>query len=702
MFFVILFKGVIMETSTLRPVIKVLEDKCVNCHRCIMVCPAKMCNNGSENIVDHHPDLCIGCGECISACTHGARIGIDDFDEFMADLKNGKNIIAIVAPAVAASFDYLRMNGLLKSLGVKAVFDVSFGAELTVKSYINYMKKKNPPVVIAQPCPTLVSFIEMYRPELIPYLAPADSPMMHIMKMIRRFYPQYKDNRIAAISPCFSKKREFDAVGIGDYNVTFTSIQHYLEDSGLSIDKYPLVDYDNPPAERAVLFSSPGGLMRTAQRYDKDINSHTRKIEGSPEVYHYFAYLSDSIEKGNAPVYQLIDCLNCAMGCNGGPGTGNRGKHLDDVEYLVERRHLEMRKKYQPNTIWKKLFARNRLEKLLDSYWEEGLYNRSYTDRSAIFKKMVKAPSQQEIGAVFIKMHKREKQDILNCGACGYKSCEQMVVAIINGLNKPENCRHYVEIEKNIKIESETKEMLSRVYDHTLEEMRKSITGLESLSGQIGKTADYVLNSSQEIERMVDNTRSIYTTLEHNAETVLELNASSAEGKNRLHKIGELITEVSEQSNTLIAASATIGDIADETNILGMNAAIEAAHAGDTIGKGFAVVAGEIRKLADTSGHQAQEISNELKKVKELIATSKESSDRAQEQFDRMAALIGTVKTEEIRIKEAMDVQNSGGSQVLDSLNEINTLIANIKNASAALLASGEAVIQDINSLKSM
>ncbi|MDR1251014.1 MAG: methyl-accepting chemotaxis protein [Treponema sp.] len=691
-----------METSTLRPVIKVLEDKCVNCHRCIMVCPAKMCNNGSGNIVDHHPDLCIGCGECISACTHGARVGIDDFDDFMADLKKDKNIIAIVAPAVAASFDYLRMNGFLKSLGVKAVFDVSFGAELTVKSYLSYMKKKNPPVVIAQPCPTLVSFIEMYRPELIPYLAPADSPMMHIMKMIRRFYPQYKNDRIAAISPCFSKKREFDAAGIGDYNVTFTSIQQYLEDSGGSIDKYPVVDYDNPPAERAVLFSSPGGLMRTAQRYDKDITSHTRKIEGSPEVYHYFAYLSESIEKGNAPVYQLIDCLNCAMGCNGGPGTGNRGKHLDDVEYLVERRHLEMRKKYQPNTIWKKLFARNRLEKLLDSYWEEGLYDRSYTDRSAIFKKMVKAPSRKEIDAVFIKMHKKEKEDILNCGACGYKSCEQMVVAIINGLNKPENCRHYVEIERNIKIESETKETLSQVYDHTLEEMRKSITGLESLSGQIGKTADYVLNSSQAIERMVDNTRSIYTTLEHNAETVLELNASSAEGKNRLHKIGELITEVSEQSNTLIAASATIGDIADETNILGMNAAIEAAHAGDTIGKGFAVVAGEIRKLADTSGHQAQEISNELKKVKELIATSKESSDRAQEQFDRMAALIGTVKTEEIRIKEAMDVQNSGGSQVLDSLNEINTLIANIKNASAALLSSGEAVIRDINSLKSM
>jgi ferredoxin len=92
-----------METKTLRPVIQVLEDKCINCHRCIMVCPVKMCNNGAGNIVDHHSDLCIGCGECISGCPHHARIGLDDFTSFMEDLKNGTGIIAIVAPAAAAT-----------------------------------------------------------------------------------------------------------------------------------------------------------------------------------------------------------------------------------------------------------------------------------------------------------------------------------------------------------------------------------------------------------------------------------------------------------------------------------------------------------------------------------------------------------------------------------------------------------------------
>jgi methyl-accepting chemotaxis protein len=352
--------------------------------------------------------------------------------------------------------------------------------------------------------------------------------------------------------------------------------------------------------------------------------------------------------------------------------------------------------------LWKKIFARNKLEKTLNAYWEEDLYRRSYTDRSEIFRKMVISPSNEEIEGIFKRMHKVSKADLLNCGACGYKSCEQMAVAIINGLNKPGNCRHFVEIEKNILIEEETREKLNKVYDHTLEEMHKSIDGLDALSNRISETANYVLSSSSAIEQMVENISAIHTNLENNAAAVLKLNESSAEGKSRLHKIGELIADVSAQSDALIEDCTVIGDIADQTSILGMNAAIEAAHAGEAVGKGFAVVAGEIRKLADNSGRHAVEISDSLKKIKGLILTSRDSSMQAQEQFDAMASLIDAVKNEEIHIKDAMDAQNSGGSQVLESLNEINSLISSIREAAAALLASGQTVIEDINSLKAV
>jgi iron only hydrogenase large subunit-like protein len=693
-----------MEKKTLRPIIKVVKEKCVNCHRCIMVCPVKMCNNGSGDIIDHHPELCIGCGECISACTHGARIGIDDFELFMENLHKGTPMVAIVAPAVAASFDgaYLKVNGFLKSLGIQAVFDVSFGAELTIKSYLAYMKAANPPLLIANPCATLVFFIEMYRPELIPYLVPVDSPMGHTMKMIKRFYPQYKQHRIAVISPCYSKRREFDAVGMGDYNVSFRSIQQYLVDSRKTISAYPEVEYDSPPAERGVLFSSPGGLMRTLQRYDSEVTDYTRKIESPHEVYRYLAYLVNTIKQGNAPVYKLIDCLSCSMGCNGGPATLNRSKHFDDVECFTERRNKEMRKQYQPATVGKKRFSRNKFEKILDQYWEEGLYQRFYTDRSEVFRNRVILPSPVMIKAMFRTMYKEDPSEQLNCGACGYRSCEQMAVAIINGLNKPENCRHYVAIEKERQANEKNVRMINQVYEHTLEEMHKNKEGLEILAGQIDETAVCVVRSSQVIKGMVENIRSIHTNLEHNAETVLKLNAFSVEGKNRLVKVGEVIGQVAEQSNALIDICKIIGNIADETNILGMNAAIEAAHAGNHVGKGFAVVAGEIRKLADNSGRQAVKIRDNLQSIKSLIATSQESANHAQEQFDRIVSLIDTVQHEELSIQDTMNLQASGGSHVLDALNEINTLIDKIEATSRSLLVFGDSVIQQIHALKTL
>jgi iron only hydrogenase large subunit-like protein len=670
-----------------------------------MVCPVKMCNNGSGPTVEFNSDLCLGCGECIHACDHHARVGIDDFDLFMQALKAGTNMVAIVAPAIATMFggEYLRFNGYLKKIGVKAVFDVSFGAELTVKSYLAYKKKKNPPIIIAQPCPCLVSFIEIYRPELIPYLAPADSPMVHTMKMIKRFYPQYAGYKIAAISPCYAKRREFDAVGIGDYNVTFNAILDHLDHTKDSMTKYSPIPYDNPAAERAVLFSSPGGLMRTVERYDSNASIHTRKIEGNPEVYHYLAHLGKVIKNQGSWQYNLVDCLSCKMGCNGGSATPNRSRQIDEVEINVEKRNIAAKAYYRKHR--NERSAKRKLEKLLDDYWQEGLYDRSYINRSEIFKRNVKFPSKQDIQAIHAKMYKTKERDFLNCSACGYENCEQMAVALINGLNRLENCRHFVEIERDLlnkQHKAEIDHTVNTVYGHTLEEMNRSLQGIGSLTQLINETASAVLKSTAVVETMVENVRSIYKTLEHNAENVLKLNASSLEGKSRITKIAELITDVSTQSDVLIQACKVISDIADETNILGMNAAIEAAHAGDTIGKGFAVVAGEIRHLADNSGHQAGEIEKSLKSIKRLIDSSSESSAYAQVQFDAIVSLVGSVKDEELSIRNAVETQNNGGQQIIQSLNEVNALILKIKSESTALLESGKTVLDNISSLKTI
>ena len=286
----------------LKAVINVDSEKCCNCHRCIAVCPVKLCNDGSGDFVTLNQDLCIGCGSCIEACTHGARTGIDDTAAFFEALKKGTPLIAIVAPAVAVNFKGkdLELNGWLKSIGVKAVFDVSFGAELTTKTYVEQMTKENPPLMISQPCPALITYMETYRPKLIKYLAKGDSPMAHTVEFIRHFHPEYSKYKIAVISPCYAKRREFDENGRGDFNVTMKSLDIYFREHHINLSDFSKTPYDNPLAERGTLYSTPGGLMRTAERFVPGISRITRKIEGHPAVFEYLDHLDEQ---------QIILCL---------------------------------------------------------------------------------------------------------------------------------------------------------------------------------------------------------------------------------------------------------------------------------------------------------------------------------------------------------------------------------------------------------
>jgi PAS domain S-box-containing protein len=431
-------------------IVGVDNDKCVNCHNCISACPVKYCNDGSGDYVTVNPFMCIGCGSCINRCSHGARFWVDDFDRFIEDCQGGQKIIAIVAPSVAANFpnSYMYLNGWLKSLGVTAVFDVSFGAELTVKSYMEYLNSKNKKTpVISQPCPAIVTYIEMYLPNLLPYLAPVDSPMLHTMKMIRKFYNEYDDFKIAVISPCLAKKREFFETKLGEYNIGFKSISNFLEKNKIDLKRYTPDQYVNPPAERAVGFSSPGGLLRTAERWSPGISEVSRKIEGEG-VYSYLDNLEDAIKNQTAPL--LIDCLNCGHGCNGGPLTITDKKSLDDIETAVMKRSHQVEALYNSSTQnSQQSISLNDLNEILSKFWEPGLYERHYSDMS--INNRIVIPSEDELWKIFKSMRKNCDSDLYNCSSCGYGTCENMAIAIYNGLNRPDNCHFYLAEESKLK-----------------------------------------------------------------------------------------------------------------------------------------------------------------------------------------------------------------------------------------------------------
>lgn len=513
-----------------------------------------------------------------------ARYIIDDFLPLVRALKAKVPVVAIVAPAVAANFPdtFLNLNGWLKSKGIEAIFDVSFGAELTVKSYLEHIKTNTPKCVIAQPCPAIVTYIEVYKPELIPFLAPADSPMLHTIKMIKHFYPQYARHKVLILSPCVAKTREFTETGLGDFNLTFKSLSNYFNKYHVNLSDFPEINFDSPEPERAVLFSTPGGLMRTAAREMPDIADRTRKIEGL-HVYEYLDHLANNIVDGIAPL--LVDCLNCEKGCNGGPGTINYEAPLDKIEHYIEQRNLKMKQRYQDN----EGATGCTISEMVDKFWKEKVYDRHYQDLHHF--NSILYPSYNEQVHIFNQLKKYKDSDKYNCSACGYGSCEDMVTAIYNGLNKVENCHHF------------------------------NSKSLVEISGHVSEAFD-------KFEQNVVDIRELWQTMD--------------KLKNEFEHITTSIKDYKDLLNEFDSISETILAIAQQTNILALNASIEAARAGE-YGKGFAVVASEVRKLAASSSEESVKIKPYSEKINYFLTRLKDVIVRASDDFN-----INTSKTHHI------------------------------------------------------
>ncbi len=685
---------------SLPPVIAIDEEKCVNCHMCIAVCPVKYCIDGSGDKVTIDPDLCIGCGSCVRACTQKARVIVDDAAAFIEALGRGERIVAVVAPAIAASYpgEHRRFLGWLRSLGVEACFDVSFGAELTVRSYLRHVESARPELVIAQPCPAIVNYIEIYRPELLGRLAPADSPMLHTVKMIREFYPAYRDCKTLVVSPCAAKKREFEETGAGDYNVTLRSLDDMLKRRNVDLSRQPEADFDNSPAERAVLFSTPGGLLRTVERDRPDLRAAARKIEGPELVYPYLDTLPEALEKGVNPL--LVDCLNCEYGCNAGPGTLTQDMAPDVIERAVERRAEEGRLAYAGKKGGDRV-ARRRVDKALSRYWKPGLYARSYVDRSSNYR--IRIPSNAELEALYADMLKESLQDQLNCAACGYKSCRGMAIAVFNGLNKKENCHLYKQrvIERERGVVDESTARLHEEIQRTLEDVRAISGELASLHDHAEAQFSAIRASSDAVREMVGTLSSDSGIASGKRAQIVALAGAAEDGERGMRATMETIRRTSAEVSGIGSMIDVIQDVADTTNLLAMNAAIQAARAG-AAGKGFAVVADEIRRLAEATKNQADGIGASLGSVIEQIAASDGMILKTEASMQAMSRDVGVMAEEMSGLIDSFSGLSSGGATVMAGIDDLKTATGEVRSIYANISSELERLFSRIGAIASI
>jgi iron only hydrogenase large subunit-like protein/uncharacterized Fe-S cluster-containing protein len=391
---------------------------CKNCYKCVRNCPVKAVKivNDQAEIME---EKCIACGKCFLVCPQNARNIHSDLADVRSALKHRKVVVSI-APSYAGIYsEPERLVGALYGIGFESVEETAVAAEMVTDLYNRIIETSGCKNYITSCCPSVNMMIRKFYPELTEYLMAVDSPMILHSKMLKKKHG--KDSFIVFLGPCISKKCEaagYQKEGIIDAVISFEELDMLLKDMNIDINNYEPREPETRAGRLGSKYPGEGGILPGIKEAAFKKGLTPIKVSGASDCMELFDSLVENEIEGIC-----IEANTCSDGCLGGPAipknTGSifkkkiRANHmLSQID--IERRFVPLGYDWNSLDPWNRVFGDRRYEQP------------THTEAS--------------ISEVLQKMGKINKEDELNCGACGYDTCREKSKAVLEGISHLEMC----------------------------------------------------------------------------------------------------------------------------------------------------------------------------------------------------------------------------------------------------------------------
>ena len=483
----------------MKEIITIDQEKCIGCGACTKSCPVpdalitrKLDDGSLKTTAD--PDKCIICGKCLGVCGRNAIDYADDTQEFTS-LLGKKKLLVIVDPSIRCIYP-MQWKGILDKLKKSncEIYDGGFGADIAMWATISSIESGRYDKLISNICPVAQNYIEMYKPSLIKYLSPVQSPESCCAVYIRTVLE--KEEPIVVLTPCIARKADFDKTGIINYTVTFKKLMAHFASKNSYIERSITNDeynYDGPKGQAGSLIFHSGGMRKNMLSRMPELT--VAVSDGTENIIRELDSI-DSHSSGNNYT-GVLEAMSCSRGCPLGAGAAGKSAAFETASGLIN--------------LYEELKTANKGKGVI-GVADEKRYKKfdndlDIEDYLKVYRqgRISTIPSDNDINAAFDSMElKTDEERSCNCGACGYKTCRDMAVAVCRGVNVPESCavfRSKTMSPAASADDTEARKKLREKLDR-ISEMMASVTGS---SDRIIENAGNAANQTEKIHKFLES-----------------------------------------------------------------------------------------------------------------------------------------------------------------------------------------------------